>query len=282
MPLSLPFTLINQVPDQEAHMATLVFVENLFAKDSSIEVKPPDVKPSDPDPSDTDPLPSGPGFFYKAWQFLNPSSGSGEIFNYVWQLAVSARIVPVANKAAGSGQGSPENFIPAARQEINTGQRWLVDAVDITQEGKTVKILTIKPAGEAKEPNTIEVVNNVDPGSVAALELEWFFGPGQMGVTTGLPKGGCTVIQAGDRLLFHPVMPEKEDWLQKRWTPDALKDTCSYNPPLEAEQVKIWFTKKEEGKPKTGLPPERSGEKRETVLAAPGGRVYRFIPPERK
>ncbi|MBU0971311.1 MAG: hypothetical protein KKC20_11730 [Proteobacteria bacterium] len=273
MSLILPFQFINKVPGDEAQLATVVFVENCYA-----------AKPE----KDSNGKQENGSFFYTAWQYLNPSGGSEENFQYDTQLAVSARIASqqdtLAPDSDGAGQNStlvtPRNYLPSPLQQVFAGQRWQVEEVSVTRSGKTIQSLRVKAAGAAKGP-FVEVINNIELEPGYTMELDWFFGPSQMGVTCGLTQGQPAVLQTGTRIFFKPVMPGADKWVQKRWTPGELEDATVYVPPITAEMIQVFFQKKQGPEPPAELkkhndrPPETPGSP-----SLPEERQYLFIPIE--
>jgi hypothetical protein len=257
MPLTLPFFLTNTVPEDEAKMATLVFIENSYETSRSQEQ-------------------TAPGFAYTAWQFLNPSSGSSEAFEYVSQLSVTARIVTAAAKEDARNTPSPaELYIPSARRTVFPGQRWQVCVEPVSRTGRTRSLLKLDHAGTA--PGTaVEIVSPLSLETDLSLELHWYFGASRMGVTTGIAQGQTASMQAGSRLFFKPVIPGKENWLDRQWTADEVqKNTTSYTPPIQAEKIQVLFCVKRED-------PTRQSDSdapAENADPAGSGRVYEFNPP---
>jgi len=248
MAITIPFTLENKVPDKEAHLATLVFIENLYA---DIPAPPPAQETQE----DENPV----RFFYKTWQFLNPSSKALQAFSYIWQLSVIARIVS-ETKEESEKQDPPLLYEPSQRIEVFTGQRWQIETAAITRSGKTWNQLKLKSAGAAKMEDSVEIVSSIDPEPGCTLEVDWYFGPNPMGLSSGLSKGKETRVQAGKNLYFTPVIPNLEDWNKKKWVPGKLGNITAYQPPLQADKVSVFFRKPQGSKPEerryTFAPPE--------------------------
>ena len=257
MPLTLPFFLINDVPDDEAKMATVVFIENSGVADPSKTQTPPQ-------------------FTYTAWQFLNPASGSSQAFEYVSELSVTAKIVPATDQDDTGEEPSPAaQYIPSEPRTVSAGQRWQVSAKQVSRTGQTQYLLKLDHAGTT-QGSTVEIVNPLALEPDLALELHWYFGANRMGITTGVAQGQAASLQVGSRLFFKPVIPGKEDWLEKQWaSDDVLKNTTPYVPPITAEEIQIRFLvkPKDPPQPTDGDMPAADPDPVES------GRIYEFNPP---